>query len=223
VPGTALQTCRITVVLIDCHVLFRSGLRRLLEHHGIVVVGEALSVEAGLRLVARHAPDVVVVDPGMPELRDLAVIQTIRRMKASAPRTHVLALSRTTDGHDVVDVVRVGGSCYLLKDAPVETILAGVRAAAAGEALITPKVATALVRRLRAGGGGEGPLASSLLSEREQEVLRLLAAGLDNDGIANELFISRHTVKNHISSILDKLDVTNRVQAAVRAVREALV
>jgi DNA-binding NarL/FixJ family response regulator len=221
-PGTALQTGRITVVLIDCHALFREGLRQLLEHHGIAVLGEALSVEAGMRLVARHAPDVVVVDPGMPELRDLAVVDTIRRIKASATRTHVLALSRTTDGHDVVDVVRVGGSCYLLKDAPVETILAGVRAAAAGEALITPKVATALVRRLRA-GGGEGPSASSLLSEREQEVLRLLAVGMDNDGIAGELFISRHTVKNHISSILDKLEVTNRVQAAVWAVREAMI
>jgi two-component system nitrate/nitrite response regulator NarL len=223
VPGTALQPRRITVVLIDCHALFRLGLRRLLEHHGIAVLAEAPSVETGMRLVVRHAPDVVVVDPGMPELRDLTVVETIRRMKASAPRTHVLALSRTTDGHDVVDVVRVGGSCYLLKDAPVETILAGVRAAAAGEALIAPKVATALVRRLRAGGGGEGPPASSLLSGREQEVLRLMTTGMDNDGIASELFISRHTVKNHISSILDKLEVTNRVQAAVRAVREALV
>ncbi len=135
----------------------------------------------------------------------------------------MLALAAAGGRQDAVDIVCMGCSCFLLKDAPPETILAGVRAAAAGESLIAPKVAASLVRRLRASGAGERPQPRSVLSEREQEVLRLIAAGKDNDAIAAELFISRHTVKNHISSILLKLEVTNRVQAAVVAVRAAMV
>lgn len=220
---SGISTQQLTVVLVDGHVLFRAGLRRLLERDGIAVVGEAPSAEAGLRLVERLAPDVVVVDPDLPCPEGLEGVAAIRRMTEHAPRTRVLALARGPEEHEAIDVVRMGGSCYLFKDAPAATILAGVRAAAAGEALIAPKVAAALVQRLRAGGGGEGPPPCSVLSEREQEVLRLMAAGMDNDEIATELFISRHTVKNHISSILLKLEVANRVQAAVRAVREAMV
>jgi DNA-binding NarL/FixJ family response regulator len=210
---------RIRVVLVDRHPLYRAGLRQLLEADGMEVVGEAASGEAGLRLVEQHEPDVAIVDPGLAGVG----AEPIRRMKACAPGTHVLALAAPASGPDVVDVMRMGGSCYLLKEAPVETILDGVRAAAAGEALISPQVAAALVRRLRAGGPGDGPTPRAVLSEREQEVLRLMADGKENDEIAAELYISPHTVKNHISSILLKLEVTNRVQAAVRAVREAMV
>lgn len=213
----------ITVVLVDANALYRTGLHALLERAGIAVLGDAPCVEAAVRLVERHRPDVVVVDPDIPHEQDADGRAAIARIKASAPSSHVLALARTTNDHDVVDVVCMGGSCFLLKDAPAETILAGVRAAAAGESLIAPKLAASLVRRLRASGAGERPQPRSVLSEREQEVLRLIAAGKDNDQIAAELFISRHTVKNHISSILLKLDVTNRVQAAVVAVRAAMV
>jgi DNA-binding NarL/FixJ family response regulator len=217
-PTTSIAQ-RITVVLVDQHALLRAGLRQLLEADGIEVVGEAASGEAGLRLVERYAPDVAIVDPGLSD----AGADPIRRIKASAPGTHVLALAAPASGPDVVDVMRMGGSCYLLKEAPVETILDGVRAAAAGEALISPQVAATLVRSVRAGGPGDGPTPRAVLSEREQEVLRLMTDGKENDEIASDLFISPHTVKNHISSILLKLEVTNRVQAAVRAVREAMV
>ena len=213
----------VTAVLVDANVLFRAGLRELLERNGIAVVGEAPSVETSLQLIERCGPDVVVVDPDMPGPAETDGCEAIRRIKESAPAAHVLALARTTSDREAVDIVCMGGSCFLLKDAPAETILAGVRAAAAGEALIAPKVAASLVRRLRASGAGEQPQPRSVLSEREQEVLRLIAAGKDNDAIAGELFISRHTVKNHISSILLKLEVTNRVQAAVLAVRTAMV
>lgn len=218
-----VSTQQITVVLVDANVLFRAGLRGLLERDGIAVVGEAPGVDSGLGLIERHQPDVVVVDPDTPTRPDGAGREVIRRIKASAPAAHVLALADTTDDHDAVDIVCRGGSCVLLKDASAETILAGVRAAAAGEALIAPKLAASLVRRLRASGAGEQPAPSSVLSRREQQVLRLLATGKENDEIATELFISRHTVKNHISSILLKLEVTNRVQAAVLAVRAAMV
>ncbi|MGN6189080.1 MAG: LuxR C-terminal-related transcriptional regulator [Conexibacter sp.] len=214
---------RLAVVLVDSHSLFRTGLRQLLEIGEMAVMGEAASAEAGMRLVQLHAPDVAIVDPDTPSTTGLTAVETIRRLQEQAPDTRLLVLARTPAAHDPVDIVRIGGSCYLSKDAPPETILAGVHAAAAGETLIAPTAAAALVRRLRAIGAGEGPAPHSVLTDREQEVLRLIAGGLDNDAIAGELFISRHTVKNHISNILLKLEVTNRVQAAVRAAQEAMI
>src|SRR6185312_17312490 len=213
----------IRAVLVDVNVLFRAGMHELLERNGIAVVGEAPSAEEGLRLIERWRPDVVVVDPELPDMPGDDACEAVRRIKESAPATHVLVLTRATSEQDALDIVCMGGSGFLLKEAPAGTILAGVRAAAAGEALIAPRIATSLVRRLRASGAGERPQPRSVLSGREQEVLCLIAAGKDNDEIATELFISRHTVKNHISSILLKLEVTNRVQAAVLAVRTALV
>lgn len=209
----------ITVVLVDDHALYRSGLRELLEAHGIEVVGDAPTAEAGLELVDRYAPDVAVMDLCLP---GMSGIDAIRRLAADAPRTHVLALTVSASEADVTDAVLVGGSCYLLKDTPVETIVAGVRAAAAGEAMISPKMAATLLDRLRANGVRE-PAPDVALTEREREVLRLVASGKENDEIARELFISPHTVKNHISSILLKLQVANRIQAAVRAVREEMI
>jgi len=214
---------QLTVVLIDRYALFRTGLRHLLAASGVVVVGEAESAESGMRLVELYAPDVAIVDPDTRSSTGMTPLETIRRLQEQAPDTRLLVLARSPAAHDPVDIVRIGGSCYLSKDAAPELVLAGVRAAAGGETLIAPTAAAALVQRLRAIGAGEGPAPHSVLSEREQEVLRLIAAGLDNDGIARELFISRHTVKNHISNILLKLEVTNRVQAAVRAAQEAMI
>jgi DNA-binding NarL/FixJ family response regulator len=213
----------LTAVLVDSHPLFRTGLRQLLEGDGFVVVGETADAEAGVRLVERHAPDVAIVDPDTPTPSGPHPLELIRALLACTTGTRVLALARPNAGHDAVDVIRLGSSCYLSKDTAPETILAGVRAAAAGETLIAAHIAAALVQRLRAIGAGEGPAPHSVLSEREQEVLRLIAVGHDNDAIAGALFISRHTVKNHISNILFKLEVTNRVQAAVRATQEAMM
>jgi DNA-binding NarL/FixJ family response regulator len=214
---------QLTAVLVDSHPLFRSGLRQLLEADDIAVVGEATTAEAGVHLVELHEPDVAIVDPDTPSSSDLRQLHAIRLMLERAPSTRLLVLTRANTTHDAADVVRLGGFCYLSKDAAAETILAGVHAAAAGETLLAPSFATALVRRLRAIGAGEGPAPHSVLTEREQEVLRLIAAGMDNDAIAQQLFISRHTVKNHTSNILLKLEVTNRVQAAVRAAQEAMI
>jgi len=218
-PGIAFEQ-QIAVVLVDRNALFRAGLRQLLEGEGIEVLGEESDPELALTLVEACQPDVAIVDPGPT---GAAAAQAIGRLKGTAPATHVLVLAAPSADHDAVEVVRMGASCYVLKDAPVETILAGVRAAAAGQALISPRFAAALVRRLRGEPRSDGPPAAAVLSEREQEVLRLIAVGKENDEIAAELYISPHTVKNHISSILGKLEVTNRVQAAVRAVREAMV
>lgn len=219
-PATSVDDKPITVVLVDDHALFRSGLRELLEAHGVDVLGDVPTAEAGIGLVERHAPDVAIMDLGLP---GMSGIEAIRWMAENAPRTHVLVLTVSASEADVTDAVLVGGSGYLLKDTPIETIVAGVRAAAAGEAMISPKMAATLLERLRANGPRDGVSAEAELSAREKEVLRLVAVGKENEEIARELFISPHTVKNHISSILLKLHVGNRIQAAVHAVREALI
>jgi DNA-binding NarL/FixJ family response regulator len=210
----------VTAVLVEDHALFRAGLRELLEERGVAVLGDAPDAEAGLDLVRRCAPDVAIMDLGLP---GMSGIEAIRRLAVEAPRTRVLVLTISASEGDVLDAVLAGGAGYLLKDAPIETIVAGVRAAAAGEVMISPRIAGSLLERLRARGERGDGRCSASLSERERDVLRLVAGGRENDAIARELFISPHTVKNHISSILLKLQVANRIQAAVRAIREEMI
>jgi DNA-binding NarL/FixJ family response regulator len=127
------------------------------------------------------------------------------------------------DQRNVTDALLAGACGYLVKDAPIDQIVEGIRAAARGESLISPRIASQLVRRLREPEEVESELAGSELTPRELEVLEMLARGMDNPEIAKALYLSQHTVKNHVSSILVKLQVENRIQAAVRAVRGRLV
>ncbi|ADB50947.1 LuxR C-terminal-related transcriptional regulator [Conexibacter woesei] len=215
-----MTAAAITTVLIDDHTIFRSGLRELLAEHGLVVEGDAPTVAAGVQLVERCAPDVAIVDLDLP---DGSGIDAIRRIAECAPGTAVLVLTVSEADDDLTDAVLAGGCGYLLKDAPIETIVAGVTAVAAGDAVLSPRVAATMLARMRASGRQTAARARAQLSPREQEVLRLVAGGMDNAAIAQELFISPHTVKNHISSILTKLHVANRIQAAVRAVRDEIL
>ncbi len=210
----------ITVVVIDDHVLFRSGLRELLEQEEIRVVGEAGTAEAGLEVIERHLPDVAIVDLNLPRMSGK---DAIRQIATIAPRTQVLVLSISTSGADVIDAVLAGACGYLVKDASVGDIVTGVRAAAAGESMVSPSMTRGLLDQLREQAKSESHSEVESLSVRETEVLRLVVEGKDNATIAKELFISPFTVKNHISNILLKLHVENRLQAAVRAVRESLV
>ena len=210
----------ITVVVIDDHVLFRSGLRELLEQEEIRVVGEAGTAEAGLEVVERHLPDVAIVDLNLPRMSGQ---DAIRQIATIAPRTQVLVLSISTSGADVIDAVLAGACGYLVKDASIGDIVTGVRAAAAGESMVSPSMTRGLLDQLREQAKSQPHSAVEALSVRETEVLRLVVDGKDNATIAQELFISPYTVKNHISNILLKLHVENRLQAAVRAVRESLV
>jgi len=210
----------ITVVVIDDHVLFRSGLRELLEQEEIRVVGEAGTAEAGLEVIERHLPDVAIVDLNLPRMSGN---DAIRQIATIAPRTQVLVLSISTSGADVIDAVLAGACGYLVKDASVGDIVTGVRAAAAGESMVSPSMTRGLLDQLREQAKSESHSEVESLSVRETEVLRLVVEGKDNATIAKELFISPFTVKNHISNILLKLRVENRLQAAVRAVRESLV
>jgi DNA-binding NarL/FixJ family response regulator len=209
------------ILIVDDHELFRGGLREILEEDGFAVVGEAPDGESAARLAAELAPDVVVMDLHMP---GISGVEATRRIHDTMPATRVLMLTVSDSEDDVSAAVLAGASGYLIKDAGPEQIVAGARAAAAGEALLSPRVAADLLAGLRREDArGSGPESAPRITDREQEVLRLMAAGKNNTEIAEELFISIQTVKNHVSNLLEKLQVENRVQASVYAVRKRLI
>ncbi len=211
------------VMLVDDHDLFRTGLRNLLEEQGVHIVAEAPDGNMALQLVRELAPDVVVMDLNMPGMNGIEATREITRL---APLTRVLVLTISDQDSDVMDAILAGACGYLMKDASIQDLMQGIRAAAVGESLISPHIATKVLQRIRATSveaGGAGGVSRPELSERETEVLRLIANGTDNAEIARQLHISPKTVKNHISNILMKLQIENRIQAAVYAVRSGLV
>jgi DNA-binding NarL/FixJ family response regulator len=210
------------VLVVDDHDLFRTGLRNLLEEQGVNVVGEAGDGEAAIRLAADLAPDVVIMDLNMP---GAGGVETTRKLSGLAPLSRVVVLTISADDDDVMNAVMAGACGYLLKDSSIQDLIVGIRAAAAGESLISPQIAAKVLQRLRAQSKDDDAAETirAELSDRELEVLKLIANGKDNAQIAKELFISPKTVKNHISNILMKLQIENRIQAAVYAVRSGIV
>jgi DNA-binding NarL/FixJ family response regulator len=209
------------VFIVDDHSFFRAGLRSLLGEHGFSVVGEAGTGEAALPLIDRRRPDVVVMDLSMP---GMSGAETTRELRARFPSTAVLVVTVSASEADVLEALEAGAAGYLLKDSSPEEIVRALRAALDGDTPLSPRVARLIVERARGAGGGRlSPEAAGQLSERELEVLRLLAEGLDNNEIGLRLYLSPTTVKRHISSIFAKLGVSNRVQAAIWAVRAGLL
>jgi DNA-binding NarL/FixJ family response regulator len=207
------------VLLVDDHAFFRSGLRSMLAAEGLAVT-EASSGAAAIEIAGATAPDVVLMDLHMP---GMSGVEATRRLNESTA-IPVVMLTVSADDRDVVEAVRAGARGYVLKDAPLDEIVASVRAAARGGAWISPRVAGALLADVRAAGGappGEPPPVE--LSDRERDVLRLIAAGRDNAAIGRELHLGTGTVRKYVSNILAKLEVDNRVEAAVYAVRRGLV
>ena len=223
--GTANQSVEtdgeIRVLLAEDHALFRQGLRELLDAAGLSVIGEASDGTTAVRLTRELRPDVVVMDLNMPRMDGIDATSEI--MKGERPPV-VLVLTVSTTNDDVLDAIAAGACGYLLKDAPADDIVNAVRTARAGTSTLSPQIAGAVVRRVREQSvTHEQPEDLLALSTRETEILRLVAQGRDNTEIAQELFLSPSTVKNHVSSILDKLGVDSRVQAAVRAARAGIV
>jgi DNA-binding NarL/FixJ family response regulator len=216
------EVARPRVLLVDDHDLFRAGLRTLLEEQGVDIVGEARTGTEALVALREVAPDVIVMDLHMP---GISGVEAIRQMTMIAPLTRVLVLTISDEDADVMDAILAGACGYLLKDASIHDLMAGIRAAAAGESLISPAIATKVLQRLRATNLSprDAEAIRSELSDREIQVLKLIANGKDNAQIAADLHISPKTVKNHISNILMKLQIDNRIQAAVYAVRSGLV
>ena len=211
------------VLLVDDHDLFRTGLRNLLEEEGrLTVAGEAANGAEAVRLVRELAPDVVVMDLNMP---GMGGVDATRHITGIAPLTRVVMLTISDQDNDVMDAILAGACGYLLKDSSIQDLMAGIRAAALGESLISPIIAAKVLQRVRA-TSTQPEIANTIraeLSDREIEVLKLIANGKDNAVIAAELHISPKTVKNHISNILMKLQIDNRIQAAVYAVRSGIV
>ena len=212
---------QLRVVLVDDHPVYREGLARLLSQSGVEVVAQAGNGPDALSIVEEAAPDVVVMDLNMP---GMSGVDVTRKLVQRNPASRVLIVSVSAQEEDVTEAILAGASGYVLKDGPVEEVVAGIQAAANGESLISPRIATMLLRRMRLDGPSEieAP-ATTPLSERERQVLRLVAEGKGNQEIGEALYIGQSTVRNHISSILMKLQVDNRVQAAVRAVRDRMV
>ena len=210
------------VLLVDDHDLFRTGLRNLLEEEGLEIVGEAATGAEAIAHVGETSPDVVVMDLNMPSMGG---VEATRHIAEVAPLTRVVMLTISDQDSDVTDAILAGACGYLLKDSSIQELVAGIRAAARGEALISPHIAQKVLQRVRATSAHSGieALIRTELSDREIEVLKLIANGQDNAVIAAELHISPKTVKNHISNILMKLQIDNRIQAAVYAVRSGIV
>jgi DNA-binding NarL/FixJ family response regulator len=222
IAQTSADEITVRVLLVDDHDLFRSGLRNLLEERGVQIAGEASTGAEAVRLVREAAPDVVVMDLHMP---GISGIEAIKQIAAIAPLTRVLVLTISDHDEDVLHAILAGACGYLLKDASVDELIRGIEAAAVGESLVSPAIAGKVLQQVRA--TSVSPEAAEAvraeLSQREIDVLKLISSGKDNAMIAAELHISPKTVKNHISNILMKLQIENRIQAAVYAVRSGIV
>ncbi|MBM9463934.1 response regulator transcription factor [Aeromicrobium sp. YIM 150415] len=207
------EPMRISIVLVDDHPVVRDGLRGMLESAGdLAVVGEASDGPAAVELVARADPDVVLMDLRMPGGSGVDAITELTRRRI---RGHVLVLTTYDTDRDIMAALEAGATGYLLKDARREELFAGVRATARGESVLSPSVATRVVSRVRAD--------TTELSDREGEVLRLVARGRSNREIARTLFVSEATVKTHLTHVYEKLGVGDRAAAVAVAYERRLL
>ena len=211
----------ISILVVDDHQLVRQGVRDFIEtQRDLVVVGEAGTGDEAVRLAAQHIPDVILMDLVMPG--GLDGVEATRKIKNISPRTQVVVLTSYHDDEHIFPAIRAGALSYVLKDIGSAELAAVVRKAAQGEAVINSRVAARLVQELR-GGHKVSPNPFTELTDREMEVLRLIADGLSNAKIAEQLVISVKTVRGHVSNILGKLHLGDRTQAAVYAWREGIV
>jgi DNA-binding NarL/FixJ family response regulator len=217
----------IRVLIADDHALFRRGLEMVLEEEdGIELVGQASDGAEAIQMAGEAVPDVVLMDIRMPKTTG---IEAARKMKEVAPSAKIVMLTISDEEEDLFEAIRAGASGYLLKDIPLDEVADAVRSVHGGQSLINPSMAGKLLTEfatLAKRDAEEEPakhVAAPKLTDREMEVLRLVARGMNNRDIAKELFISENTVKNHVRNILEKLQIHSRMEAVMIAVREKLI
>src|SRR5215213_2307753 len=204
----------IRILIVDDHAVVRQGLRMFLGlDSDLEIIGEAVNGKQAVEMAKQLAPDVVLMDLLMPVMDGIQAIQVLRK---EAPGTEVIALTSVLEDSSVVEAIRAGAIGYLLKDTESDELIQAIKAAAEGQVQLSPKAAARLMREVRA------PENPDTLTERETEVLRLIGGGQSNKEIAHTLSISETTVKTHVSSILSKLGVASRTQAALHAARMGL-
>lgn len=210
----------ISVFIVDDHAVVRQGIRAFLQAlPDMEVVGEAENGAQAVALALQTAPDVVLMDLVMP---DMDGVEATRRVKSASPRTQVVIFTSYYRDEYIFPAIRAGALSYILKDADPAELAEAIRKAAHGEAMINPRVAARLVQEIQ-GGREEDTNPFAELSERELEVLRLIANGGNNKEIADQLVISEKTVKSHVSNILSKLHLVDRTQAAAYAWNKGIV
>jgi NarL family two-component system response regulator LiaR len=211
----------ITILIVDDHEVVRQGLRAYLSAQtGLEVLAEAASGEEAVRLAAELVPDVALMDLLMPGMDG---IEATRQLKKASPRTQVVVLTSFHEDEHIFPALRAGAISYLLKDVKMEEMAAAVRRAAQGEATLHPRVAARLIQEVHGGIHESAINPYTGLTERELEVLRLVANGLSNGEIAAQMVVSENTVKGHVSNILSKLHLADRTQAAIFAWKEGIV
>ena len=216
----------IRVMIVDDHALFRRGLEMVLtDEDDIELVGEASDGAEAVENAAEVLPDVILMDIRMPRSSG---IEACRAMKAAAPSAKIVMLTISDEEEDLFEAIKAGASGYLLKDIPLDEVAESVRAVHGGQSLINPSMASKLITEFatlaRHDGSERGEqVPAPKLTDREMEVLKLVAKGMNNRDIARELFISENMVKNHVRNILEKLQIHSRMEAVMIAVRQKLI
>ena len=225
-PDASSRAEPIRTMIVDDHALFRRGLEMVLDEEGdIELVGQASDGTEAVEKAAESLPDVVLMDIRMPRSSG---IEACRAMKEAAPSAKIVILTISDEEEDLFEAIRAGASGYLLKDIPLDEVADTVRAVHGGQSLINPSMAGKLLTEFaglakRDDGERAQELPAPRLTEREMQVLKLVARGMNNRDIAKELFISENTVKNHVRNILEKLQIHSRMEAVMVAVREKLI
>ena len=211
---------RIEILIVDDHAVVRQGLRAFLNTQpDLHVIGEASNGDEAVRLAEEHLPDVVLMDLVMP---DMDGVEATRRIKSLTPRTEIMILTSYHEDEHIFPALRAGALSYLLKDVEMDMLADAIRRAVAGEATLHPRIAARVIKDLQ-GAREKEPSVFLELTDRELEVLQLIAEGLSNSEIEERLVISENTVKGHVRNILSKLHLADRTKAAVLAWRQGLV
>lgn len=209
-----------SILIVDDHEVVRKGLRSYLETlPEFQVVGEAVSGEAAVSLVGELIPDIVLLDLIMPGMDG---VEATRRIKQVSPRTHVVVLTSYHEDIHIFPALKAGAIAYILKDMKMDKLAEVLHRAMQGEVTLHPRVATRVLQNIR-GENDDGQQVLAELTDRELDVLKLIANGFSNNQIAERLFISENTVKGHVSNILSKLHLADRTQVAVYAWQRGLV